>query len=365
MAERRGSFSDGTAKSVFEDRSPLDDIPAFRKDFRGKILGTWKLFSAVGKENPVAFCDPPEALLRTTFPLGAQKRGNNRGIAFFSDKGDCAVFCFHESHEDVKLGSEDPTAAVENSSLDEVAHCFKTQLCFAGTWKVAKLDQEMAIRVAQTTFPNYRDESITRHVKHLRSTESTKMELATPVMRTSGLASEYQSFQWIKAPPSSQELVTPWIVGVWDISSFEVTKNGSTDKSFPLGKYPTGVAFYDPGGYYGIIISDSAAPVVSTSNFLFLNTLASTKECKASYQGSFALYGTYSTNSTTFVHRIWHCTLPNWSHMIMETEHTFDRINRECLITTVAESAPKSEGSHVDHISSSVKVVLKMKKRAS
>ena len=49
----------------------------------------------------------------------------------------------------------------------------------------------------------------------------------------------------------------------------------------------------------------------------------------------------------------------------METEHTFDRINRECLITTVAESAPKSEGSHVDHISSSVKVVLKMKKRAS
>ena len=74
--ERRASFSDG-AKSVFEDRSPLADIPAFRKDFRGKILGTWKLFSATGKENPVALCDPPEQLLRNTFPLGAQKRGNN------------------------------------------------------------------------------------------------------------------------------------------------------------------------------------------------------------------------------------------------------------------------------------------------
>ena len=260
-------------------------------------------------------------------------------------------------------GGEDPSTAVDASSLDEVAHCFKTQLCFAGSWKVAKLDQEMNIRVAQTTFPNIRDESITRHVKHLRSTESTKMELVTPVIRTKGLRSEYQSFTWVKAPPSSQELVTPWLVGVWDISSFEVTKNGSSESTYPLGKYPSGIGFYDPGGYYGILLCDTHAPVVSTSNFLFLNTNASAKECQASYKGSFAYYGTYSANSTTLVHRLWHCTFPNWSHMVMETEHSYDRVSRECTLTTVAETAPKSEGAPTDHISSSVKVVIRMKKR--
>ncbi|HJZ81552.1 MAG TPA: lipocalin-like domain-containing protein [Pyrinomonadaceae bacterium] len=97
------------------------------------------------------------------------------------------------------------------------------------------------------------------------------------------------------------------LVGTWSLQSdFSVTSDGR--KLWPFGPNPKGIALFDNGGHFAIVISRPDLPKFASDNRM----QGTAKENEAIVRGSFAFFGTYSVTNSVIVQHIDGGTWPSW-----------------------------------------------------
>jgi hypothetical protein len=98
------------------------------------------------------------------------------------------------------------------------------------------------------------------------------------------------------------------VVGTWTlVSSVNTQPDGS--KSEPYGPNPKGVATFDSGGHFTVIITRPELPKFASNNRM----QGTTEENKAVVQGSIALFGTYSMVDKVMIQHVEGGTWPSWT----------------------------------------------------
>lgn len=99
------------------------------------------------------------------------------------------------------------------------------------------------------------------------------------------------------------------VVGVWTLASQYVERpDGSRVERF--GASPKGLAFFDRGGRFSMVMFRPDLPKVASNNAL----TATDAENRAITQGSTAFFGTWSVDEATgtMLNRVEGSTYPNW-----------------------------------------------------
>lgn len=99
------------------------------------------------------------------------------------------------------------------------------------------------------------------------------------------------------------------VVGLWSLVSQSVEKpDGSRVERF--GATPKGIACFDQGGRFSMIMMRSDLPKIASNNAM----TATDAESKAILQGSTAFFGSWSVDEATgtMLNRVDGATYPNW-----------------------------------------------------
>lgn len=122
------------------------------------------------------------------------------------------------------------------------------------------------------------------------------------------------------ATPADQDaaISNEQFVGSWCLVSWESTTEGETD--FPFGKDATGQLVYTATGQVSVFLSQP-----NRGRFVRAEAKAGTAaEKTAAFDSCFAYAGTFRVAKDRLIHRVEHCTFPNWIGTEQERFVRFD-----------------------------------------
>jgi hypothetical protein len=111
------------------------------------------------------------------------------------------------------------------------------------------------------------------------------------------------------APPSTAVAqAAKDLVGTWTIVS-DINTRADGSKVEPFGPNPKGLAIFDSGGRFTLIISRPDLPKFASNNRM----QGTPEENKTIVQGSFAIFGTYSMTDKVLIQSVEGGTWPSWT----------------------------------------------------
>lgn len=139
------------------------------------------------------------------------------------------------------------------------------------------------------------------------------------------------------AVPAAVAQTAKDLVGTWTLESdTSITPDGRTIQ--PFGPNPSGIAIFDNGGLFAIVISRPDLPKFASNDRM----QGTAKENEAIVRGSFAFFGTYSITEGMMIQHIEGGMWPSWTGTDQKRTITSFTGNEQ-IWTTVPSFGGRSE----------------------
>lgn len=121
----------------------------------------------------------------------------------------------------------------------------------------------------------------------------------------------YRQAGWLAATADfsgkqGKQITRADFTGAWQLVSFETTANGQ--KTYPLGRDARGSLVYTQTGQMGVVLSKEDRKPFSGADIM----QGTAEEKREAFESCLAYFGTFDVKEDAVVHRIEHCTFPNW-----------------------------------------------------
>jgi len=109
------------------------------------------------------------------------------------------------------------------------------------------------------------------------------------------------------AIPSAVAQTASDLIGTWTLES-DISTTTDGRKLLPFGPHPNGIAIFDSGGRFAIVIARPDLPKFASDNRM----QGTTAENEAIVRGSFAFFGTYAVTGDAIIQHVEGGTWPGW-----------------------------------------------------